>query len=175
MTTSDRFGECSHSSGRRPMAAVLETGHSRADFLIDLMTGDGRVLPATSLDRAAAVQRIAGIQHPLAVGSVRLWTERPPRVDLSSERPPLMMYFQRSTTGTLSHPLPFHSLARRGAKKRDAPECPDAWERGNLPSARPIRRSPGNPHGCWTSHLRFTVNSKFDPTVNFRRELNATL
>jgi hypothetical protein len=24
------------------MAAVLETGHSRADFLIDLMTGDGR-------------------------------------------------------------------------------------------------------------------------------------
>jgi hypothetical protein len=26
------------------MAAVLETGHSRADFLIDLMTGDGREL-----------------------------------------------------------------------------------------------------------------------------------
>jgi hypothetical protein len=31
------------------MAAVLETGHSRADFLIDLMTGDGRVLVATSV------------------------------------------------------------------------------------------------------------------------------
>jgi hypothetical protein len=87
---------------------------------------------------------------------------------------PLMMYFHRSTTGKSSRPLPFHCLARRGATKRDAPECLIAWERGNLPSARPIRRSPGNPHGCCTSHSRFTVNSKIDLTVDFRRELCAT-
>lgn len=33
------------------------------------LTGPGRVLPATWLARAAAVQRIAGIQNPLAVRS----------------------------------------------------------------------------------------------------------
>ena len=33
--------------------------------------------------------------------------------------------------GKLSHPLPFHSLARRGATKRGAPVRPIALERGN--------------------------------------------
>lgn len=87
---------------------------------------------------------------------------------------PLMMSFQRSTTGKLSDPLPFHSLARRGGTKGDAPDCPFARERGNLPSARPTRRTPGNPHGCWSSRSRLTVNSKIDLTANFHRELSAT-
>jgi hypothetical protein len=44
---------------------------------------DGQVvvLPVTSLARAAAVQRFAGIPYPVAVGSVRVWTEQSPRVD----------------------------------------------------------------------------------------------
>jgi hypothetical protein len=146
-------------------------------------TALGRVLPANALARATAFPRTAGIQYPVAVGSVRLGSERSPRPAIADARRgwidargafPLMMQFQRSTTGKLSDPLPFHSLARRGATKRDAPVRPLAWERGNLPSARPIRRSPGNPHGCWTSHSRFTVNSKIDMTVNFRRKLSAT-
>jgi len=45
------------------------------------------VLPATSLARAAAVQlRIADIQYPVAVGSVRVWTERPPRVEINERQ-----------------------------------------------------------------------------------------
>lgn len=87
---------------------------------------------------------------------------------------PLMMQFHRSTMGKLSHPLPFHSLARRDVTKLDAPMRPIAWERADLPSARPIRRSPANPHGCWTSHSRFTVTPKIALTVKLRRELSAT-
>ena len=95
----------------------------------------GRVLPATSLARAAAVQRIAGIQCPVAVGSVRVWTERPPRVDRSSERSPLLMYFHRSTSGKLSDPLPCYCQAQR-IRKRGRPARRIAWERKNLPSAQ---------------------------------------
>jgi len=98
-------------------------------------TALGRVLPATALARAAAVQRTAGIQYPVAVGSVRGWTERSPRVDRGSDRPPLMMYFHRSTSGKLSRPLPFHCRAQR-ITKRGPPMRRIAWERENLPSAR---------------------------------------
>jgi hypothetical protein len=96
---------------------------------------DGRVLPATSLARAAAVQHIAGIQYPVAVGSARASTERSPRVDRRSERPPLMMYFHRSTRGKLSRPLPFPCPASR-VTKRGPPGPRIAWERKTLPSAR---------------------------------------
>ena len=41
----------------------------------------GRVLPATSLARAAAVQRIADIRDPHGQGFVHVRTERSPRVD----------------------------------------------------------------------------------------------
>lgn len=47
-----------------------------------------------------------------------------------------MMYLQESTTGKLSHPLPFHSLDRDGATKRDAPVSHITWECKDLPSAR---------------------------------------
>jgi hypothetical protein len=43
------------------------------------MSAFGRVAPATSLAGAAAVQRIAGIQYQVAMGSVRLGNERSPR------------------------------------------------------------------------------------------------
>ncbi len=43
-----------------------------------------------------------------------------------------------------------------------------------IPSARPTCPSPGNPHGCWISYSRFTVNSKIDLTVDFNREFSAT-
>ena len=59
------------------------------------------MLPAISLARATSVQRIAGTQIPVVVGSVRGWTERPPRVNRGSERPPLMMHFQGSTSSKL--------------------------------------------------------------------------
>jgi hypothetical protein len=63
-------------------------------------TASGRVLPTTAGARATAVQRTAGIQYQVAVGSVRVGNERSPRlaiadgrngVDRRSERPPLMM------------------------------------------------------------------------------------
>ena len=118
-------------SGRyqtEPVARMAPLSHRR-------MTALGRVLPATSLPCAAAVQRIAGIQCPVAVGSVRVWTERPPRVDRSAERPPLMMYFHRSTSGKLSDPLPCHCPAQR-ITKRGRPVQRIAWESKNLPSAQ---------------------------------------
>lgn len=46
----------------------------------------GRVLPISALARATAVQRIAGIQLPVAVGSVRLGNERPMRLTISDGR-----------------------------------------------------------------------------------------
>jgi len=117
---------------RKPVIQVGPAGEIQSGSPV---AGCGRVLPATSLARAAAVQRIAGIQHPFAVGSVRVWTERPPRVDRSSERPPLMMYFHRSTSGKLSDPLPRHCPAQR-IMKRGRPVRRIAWERKNLPSAQ---------------------------------------
>jgi hypothetical protein len=125
-------------NGRARLAVALwrlyfETGHRRHECLIARMTGSGRPLPASDLARAAAVQRIAGMQYPMAVGSVRAGTERPPRVDRSSERPPLMVYFHRSASGKLSRPLPSLCPAQRISKR--GPRC-IAWERKNLPSAR---------------------------------------
>ena len=60
-------------------------------------SADGRVLPATALVRATAVQRIARIQYPVAVGSVRLGDagrqpdhlQRSPRPDRRSESVPV--------------------------------------------------------------------------------------
>jgi hypothetical protein len=75
--------------------------------------GTGRVLPATALARAAAVQRTTGIQYPVAMGSVPGWTERSPQVDRGSEWPLLMMYFHGSRSGKLSGPLPFRCPAQR--------------------------------------------------------------
>jgi hypothetical protein len=108
-----------------------------AEILIavtDGLRGIGGV-SATSLARAAAVQRIAVIQYPVAVGSVRVWTERSLHVNRSSERPPLMMYFHGSTSGKLSRPLPFRCPAQRISKRGPRVRC-ISWERKNLPSAR---------------------------------------
>ena len=140
------------------------------------------MLPATSLARAAAVQRIAGIN------TQRPWAPYESGMKGHQGRP-LSAATGGSTVGeavvddvvpsindaqVVSSPAPVHALARRGATKRDAPVRTIAWERADLPSTRPIRRSRGNPHGCWISFSRFTVNSKIDLTGNFRRELSAT-
>jgi len=61
--------------------------------------------------------------------------ERPPRVDRSSGKPPLMMYFHRPTSGKLSDPLPCHCPAQRIAN-RGRPVRRIPWERKNLPSAQ---------------------------------------
>ena len=45
-----------------------------------------------------------------------------------------MMDVHRSTTGKLSRPLLFRSLAQRSVKKRDAAVRRIAWECKNLPS-----------------------------------------
>jgi hypothetical protein len=135
----------SSSSGRGPMSPCLRQQRQRQTILVaapapaaepcrlaitpsvdgirgpGATAGTGRVLPATSLARAAAAQRTAGIQYPVAVGSVRAWTERSPRVDRSSERPPLMMYFHGSTSGNSSRSLPFHCPAQRITKRDTRP------------------------------------------------------
>lgn len=86
-----------------------------------------------------------GHSIPCGRGLRTAWECRSPSLAISDARHDridarraflLMMWFHRSTRGKLSHPLPFHSLARRGATKRDAPVRPIAWERKNLPSAR---------------------------------------
>ena len=97
-----------------------------------------------------------------------------PQADRRSVRPPLMMWFHRSTTGRLSHPSPFGSFL--GAESRSATHrC------GVLPwSARiyrqrdSTRRSPGDPHGCSILHPEFTVSPETGLTVNLSRELYAT-
>jgi hypothetical protein len=93
-------------------------------------SADGRVLPSISLARAAAAQRIAGIQCRVTVGSVRVWPERSARRDRSSEARSLMMYFHRSTSGKLSRPLPFHCREHQ-ITKRGPPMRRIAWERKN--------------------------------------------
>ena len=135
-------------------------------------TVSGRVLPATALARADAVQRIAGIQYPVT-GSVRVLSKLSPWVDRSSERQPLMMDFDGSTSCKLSRPQRFDCSARRIAKRGPPVRC-IALERKNLLSARPIRRSPGNPHECWTSHSILTINAQINLTVNLCQELSAT-
>jgi hypothetical protein len=137
------------------------------------VTALGPVLPATSLARATAVQRLAGIQYPVAVGSVRVWTERPPRADRSSERPP-MAYFYGSTNGKLSRLRPSiaeHSDSRSAGHRRGvSPETARIYRQRDSTG-----RSPDKPHGCWVLRLEFTVNVGIAPTVNFSRELDATL
>jgi hypothetical protein len=129
-------------SGDKVKASIMLTSFGKQAFRQSIASFSpvcrcvpGRALPATALARAAAVQRTAGIQYPVAVGSVRGWTERSPRVDRGSDRPPLMMYFHRSTSGKLSRPLPFHCRAQK-ITKRGPPVRRIAWERKNLPSAR---------------------------------------
>jgi hypothetical protein len=56
--------------------------------------------------------------------------------------------------GRLSHLLPFHSLARGGATKRDAPVRPIAWELRNLPSARLNLSITRNPHGRYFARMQ---------------------
>lgn len=147
------------------------------------MTGHGRVPPATSLAREVAVQRMAGIQYPVAVGSVRLGNERSPRlavvgchgwIDGRGEAAvdDVSSVHQRQASCLVRCPaLRLLSAARRNATHR---ACAIAWERADFPSARPIRRLPGNPHGCWTSYSRFSVNPKIALTVTLRRQLSAT-
>jgi len=145
----------------------------------------GRVLPATALARGTAVPRTAGIQYPVAVGSVRLGNERSPRPAITDGRhgwidarraSPLMMQFRRSTIGKLSRPLPFHCPAQH-IKSRSA------THRGGVSpgSARiyrqrdSTRRSPDKPHECWVLRPEFTVNLEIGLTANSSRELDVTL
>ncbi len=51
-----------------------------------MKAGLGRVLPTTAGARATAVQRTAGIQYQVAVGSVRVGNERTPRVAIADGR-----------------------------------------------------------------------------------------
>ena len=99
---------------------------------------------------------------------------RSPRLDRRSESVAVDDVGPKNNNGQVVSPpaLPFPCPARSHEAGRTG--APYRLGARDLPSARPIRRSPGNPHGCWTSHSRFTVNSKIDLTVNFRRELNAT-
>lgn len=79
------IGPLRHGATRRTIK-VYETGNLRhtgeptADKALVETSAPGRVPPATSLAREAAVQRTAGIQYPVAVGSVRLGNERSPRL-----------------------------------------------------------------------------------------------
>jgi len=74
-----------HSSRRVREPSVRQDLIGYVGFAASISTAPtaavGRVLPGTSLARAAAVQRIAGIRCPVAVGSVRVWPEQSPRVD----------------------------------------------------------------------------------------------
>ena len=70
-----------HEPARRPLIHHHVNAGFWAVRLARRRAAMGRVLPATSLARAAAVQRIAGIRYPVAVGSVRVWPEQSPRVD----------------------------------------------------------------------------------------------
>jgi hypothetical protein len=99
---------------------------------------------------------------------------RSPRLDRRSESVAVDDVGPKINDGQVVSPpaLPFPCPARSHEAGRTG--APYRLGARKLPSARPIRRSPGNPHGCWTSQSRFTVNSKIDLTVNFRRELNAT-
>ena len=79
---------------------ALVTGERRVSFAdktveyrsVEELLAAMRTVEA-ELARAAAVQRTAGIQYPVAVGSVRGWTQRSPRVDRGSERSLLMIAF----------------------------------------------------------------------------------
>ena len=86
---------------RRNVRSPLGTGHQRRPVRSCCPSGDGRVPPVTTLARAAAVLRIAGIPYPCG-RAVR--TERSPRcIEAPKHR---MTCFHKSAGDKLSRPLP---------------------------------------------------------------------
>jgi len=99
--------------------------------------------------------------------------ERPPRVDRSSGKPPLMMYLIDQRAASCLIPCP--AIAQHSESRSAAGRC------GVFPvSARIYRqrnstcRSPDKPHGCWVLRPEFTVNVGIALTANFSRERYAT-